>query len=95
MRVENIFVLEHDEVDSVLGYKLICESMGRSVWKTSKVKKAFAEQFNKQERLDARYTIYPKAHAWYLKTGVPDEVRLTQDEFDLWRKLRQFCIENV
>ena len=92
MKICTRIILEHEEV-SQLRYRLICESMGGTIWKTNKVTRAFGEQFNERERHDAWYKLYPKAYKWYLKTGVPDEVEMSEYEFNLWQKLRNFCIK--
>ena len=92
MRVCVTYILEHDEV-AQLGYRLICESMGGSLWKTGKVKRAYEEHFNEQERHNIKFRLYPKAYQWYLKTGVPDKVEMSELEYKLWVKLKDFCVK--
>ena len=92
MQVVTRFILNHEEVQQ-LGYRLIVSTMGGTLWSTSRVKRAYEEQFSEQERYDIKYTIYRKAYQWYLKTGVPDEVEMSEYEFTLWHKLRKFCVD--
>lgn len=93
MKVVTRFILEHSEIEQ-LYYRLIVSSMGSSIWKTGKVQRPYKEQFTEQERHDIKYTIYRKAHDWYLRTGVPEEVEMSEYEFKLWHKLRDFCIKH-
>lgn len=93
MIVRTVYVLNAEEVLQ-LGYRLICESMGGSLWKTGRVQRAYKETFNKQEQQDIKCTIYRKAYVWYLKTGTPEQTEMSEYEYNLWHKLRKFCVEH-
>lgn len=94
MRIERVYILNRDDVNEHLHYRLIVESMGGSMWQTSKVQRAYEEQFTKQERRDIKCNIHRKAYVWYLKTGIPDEVQLPESEYKLWKRLVKFCVDN-
>lgn len=93
MVIERVAILQQDEVRDKLHYDLICSSMEGSSWGTAPVKRAYKEQFTEDERDYISHTIKPKAHRWYLVTGLPPEVKMDYDEYKLWRKLCRFCAE--
>ena len=93
MRIDCIAVLEHGEVRDKLHYDLICSSIGSTLWNTSYIKRAYGKEFTWEERDYISHTIKPKAHKWYLDTGVPSEVKMSYEEYQLWRKLGKFCYD--
>ena len=94
MKTETYVVLERDEVSSVLNYRLIAECIGSSSWGNGKISRKRAGTFTPSEMVVIP-KIYQKAHKWYLVTGVPDEVTMTLAEFNLWKKLKDFCVKNM
>ena len=81
MKTETYIVLEHDEVSSVLNYRLIAECIGSSRWNSGKIGREKDRTFTPSE-MAMIPKIYQKAHKWYLVTGVPDEVTMTLAEFN-------------
>lgn len=94
MKTETYVTLERDEVSDVLSYRLIAECIGSSRWNSGKISMARDKTFTATETSMIR-NIYQKAHKWYLVTGVPNEVTMTLTEFNLWKKLKEFCVENM
>ena len=94
MKTETYVVLEHDEVSSVLNYRLIAECIGSSSWNSGKISREKDRNFTPSEISMIR-NIYQKAHKWYLVTGVPNEVTMTLTEFNLWNKLKDFCVKKM
>ena len=94
MKTETYVVLEHDEVNSVLNYRLIAECIGSSSWNSRKISREKDKAFTPSEISMIR-NVYQKAHKWYLVTGVPNKVTMTLKEFNLWKKLEDFCIKNM
>ena len=94
MKTETYVVLEHDEVNSVLNYRLIAECIGSSSWNSGKISREKDRNFTPSEISMIR-NVYQKAHKWYLVTGVPNKVTMTLKEFNLWKKLEDFCVKNM
>ena len=92
MKTEIYLMLTHDEVNEQIPYALVCEVMGGSRWNTTKRKRLMKESFTESE-IDAIHRLYKLAYAWHLRTGVPDEVRMTVQTYALWQKLANFCCE--
>lgn len=94
MKTEAYVVLEHDEVNSVLNYRLIAECIGSVAWNSRKISREKDKTFTPSEISMIR-NVYQKAHKWYLVTGVPNKVTMTLKEFNLWKKLEDFCVKNM
>ena len=94
MKTESYVVLEHDEVNSVLNYRLIAECIGSVAWNSGKISREKDKTFTPSEISMIR-NVYQKAHKWYLVTGVPNKVTMTLKEFNLWKKLEDFCVKNM
>lgn len=84
--------LNEDEIRKTLPYALICETRESSVWDTRKRRMLWKERFTESER-DYASTIFALCHKWYLKTGVPDEYKLSFKSLELWNKIAAFCME--
>ena len=92
MKTETYLILSHDEVNEQIPYALICEMMSGSRWNTGKRKRLMKERFTESE-IDAIYRLHKQAYDWYLRKGVPDEVKMTVQTYALWQKLANFCCE--
>ena len=85
MKTESYVVLEHDEVNSILNYRLIAECIGSVAWNSGKISREKDKTFTPSEISMIR-NVYQKAHKWYLVTRVPNEVTMTLTEFNLGNK---------
>ena len=84
--------LNHDEIQEQIPYAIVAETMSRSVWNTGKSKRLMKEQFTESE-IEAIYRLHKQAYSWYLVKGVPDEVKMTLNTYELWQRLANFCCE--
>lgn len=82
--------LTRDEIQRKIPYGVICETRYGCRWDTGRRRRAWMEQFTKEERAVAS-RLFRKAHEWTLTRGVPDEVKMTTKTFALWLKLGAFC----
>ena len=94
MKTETHVILEHDEVHDILQYQLITSCVGSSFWNSGKINREKEKTFSLSE-IEMIKKIYKKAHTWYLITGVPNEVIMPLAEFNLWKKLKDFCVKNM
>lgn len=85
-------VLEHDEVQKEIPYALVCETMEGARWRSGKRRRLMKAWFSDVE-ISRIYELKSLAHRWYLTKGVPDEVKMTVDTYQLWQKLADFCME--
>lgn len=92
MKTETYLILSHDEVNQQIPYAIVCEIMGSAYWNTGKRKRLMKERFTDSE-VDAIYRLHKQAYDWYLRKGVPDEVKMTVQTYALWQKLANFCCE--
>lgn len=84
--------LNRDEIQERIPYAIVAETMSSAVWNTSKRKRLMKKYFTESE-ISAIYRLHAQAYAWYLRTGVPDEVKMTFNTYCLWQKLANFCCE--
>lgn len=84
--------LTHDEVNERIPYAVVAETMSGSRWNTGK-RKRLMKQFFTDSEIDAIYRLHKQAYDWYLRKGVPDEVKMTMSTYHLWQKLANFCCE--
>ena len=84
------FVFSHDEINEQIPYPLICETRYGAKWDITKNQRRFENEFTEEEREHAK-KLFILSHIWYLKRGVPEEVEMTQFDYDLWAKLATFC----
>ena len=92
MKVETYIVLNRDEINRQIPYGLVAETMSGARWGTGKRKRLLKERFTETE-IDAIYRMHKQAYSWCLRTGVPDELRITPHILMLWQKLASFCCE--
>lgn len=92
MKTETYLILSHDEVNERIPYALVAETMSGARWGTGKRKRLMKQQFTESE-IDAIYRLHKQAYDWYLRKGVPDEVKMTVRTYELWQKLASFCCE--
>lgn len=84
--------LNRDEIQERIPYALVCETMSGARWGTSK-RKRLMKQFFTEAEVEAIYRLHKQAYVWYLRTGVPDEVKMSVNTYQLWQKLAIFCCE--
>ena len=84
--------LTHDEVNERIPYAVVAETMSGSRWNTGKRKRLMKQYFTESE-IDAIYRLHKQAYDWYLRKGVPEEVKMTINTYNLWQKLANFCCE--
>ena len=90
MKAEIFLTLTRDEINTEIPYAIICETMGGSKWNTGKCKKLKREWFSEKEI--AQFSrLHQMAYTWYLKKGVPDEIKITTKTLLLFQKLGDFC----
>ena len=81
---------DHDEIQKELPYEIIGETVSRGIWETKKRKRLFSAEFTEQER-ESCYNIIALSKKWLLKTGCPDEIKMTMNTYSLWHRLANFC----
>ena len=81
-----------EEIQERIPYAIIAETMSSAVWNTMK-RKRLAKEFFTDAEIDATYRLRNQARDWYLYSGVPDEVKMTVQTYNLWQKLANFCCE--
>ena len=93
MKITTNVVLDIDELNDKLHYRLICETTHSSLWNTGKIKRAFNSEFTEEEKVVVEQ-IRKKSHRWYLHS-LPKELTVTMssDEFKIWKKLKNFCVK--
>lgn len=82
--------LNHDEIQERIPYPIVAETMSRAVWNTGKRKRLMKQYFTESE-IEATYRLHKQAYDWYLRKGVPDEVKMTLHTYELWQRLASFC----
>ena len=82
--------LNHDEIQERIPYAVVAETMSGAYWNTGKRKRLMKQYFTESE-IEAIYRLHKQAHSWYLVKGVPDEVKMTLNTYELWHKLANFC----
>lgn len=84
--------LSSDEIRERIPYALVAETMSGARWNTGRRKRLMKQRFTESE-IDAIYRLHKQAYSWYLVKGVPDEVKMTMNTYNLWQKLANFCCE--
>ncbi len=82
--------LSRGEINEKIPYAMICETREGSRWHGRKLKERWLKEFTPAERESAS-RLFSLAHKWYLKTGAPDEVKMSARTLALWWKLAEFC----
>ena len=84
--------LNRDEIQERIPYALVAETMSGARWGTGKRKRLMKQWFTKAE-IEAIYRLHKQAYSWYCVKGVPEEVKMTVNTYNLWQKLANFCCE--
>jgi hypothetical protein len=84
--------LNHDEIQERIPYAIVAETMSSAVWGTGKRKRLMKQWFAEAE-IDAIYRLHKQAYSWYCVKGVPEEVKMSVNTYNLWQKLANFCCE--
>ena len=84
--------LNRDEIQERIPYALVAETMSGARWGTGKRKRLMKKWFTEAE-IDAIYRLHKQAHSWYCVKGVPEEVKMSVNTYNLWQKLANFCCE--
>jgi hypothetical protein len=92
MKVGTYITLSRDEINQHIPYVLVYQTISGSKWNTGRCKRLLKERFTDSER-KAIYRMHKQAYAWYLRTGVPEELTITTHTLLLWQKLANFCLE--
>jgi hypothetical protein len=90
MKVRTYIIMTRDEVQRNIPYAMICETRWGATWENSRRRRRWAAEFTERER-DHAYDLFKMAYKWYLKTGVPEEVKMSTQTLVLWSKLAEFC----
>lgn len=93
MKIETIYKFNREEIQRHLCYQLITESIGGTRWDTGTNKRKLHQEFTDEEIFDIQ-KIYKKCFKWYTHIGIPDEITLSIEMYNLWMKLKQYCIKN-
>ena len=81
---------DHDEIQREIPYEIIAETASRSVWDTGKRRRMWSNEFTEREK-ETCYRIIVQAKNWYLRTGVPEEVKMSIATYNMWFRLANFC----
>ena len=84
--------LNRDEIQERIPYALVAETMSGARWGTGKRKRLMKVLFTEAE-IEAICRLHKQAYSWYCVKGVPDEVKMSVDTYNLWQKLATFCCE--
>lgn len=84
--------LNREEIQEQIPYAVVAETMSRSVWNSGRRKRLMKEQFTEAE-IKASYAMHKQAYDWYLRKGVPEEIKMTLKTYRLWHKLADFCCQ--
>lgn len=92
MNVETYVILTADEVNRTLPYPLIAETTSCSSWDTGRRRRMMEGRFTPEE-LEEIDKIIALSKQWFLKKGVPEEVRIRTTVLPLWFRFAEFCGE--
>jgi transposase len=81
-----------DEIREEIPYAIVAETMSGARWNTGRRKRLMKQHFTEAE-IEATYRLHKQAYDWYLRKGVPDEIKMTMNTYHLWHKLANFCYE--
>jgi hypothetical protein len=84
--------LTYDEIQAQIPHTLVATTMSSAIWHTTRRRRLMKETFTESE-ISAIYRLHKQAYTWYLRTGVPDEVQMTLQTYELWQRLARFCYE--
>ena len=83
-------VLDRDEIQAAIPYQMICTTRYSSIWNTARRKRLWKEQFPGYKGEKAN-TMCRQSYNWMMKTGVPEQIRMSASTYDLWQELAAFC----
>lgn len=82
--------LSREEIQTSIPYALIAETRESARWNTGARKRAFERAFREEERAPAK-RLANTAREWALRSGPPENLRLTTCTLALWKRLGAFC----
>lgn len=80
---------DRQEIIDNLPYALICDVVHGHMW-TTRERKAFEQLFIGEEK-EIADKIVKQSYKWRIKTGVPDSITITAQEYKIWMILADFC----
>lgn len=89
--MKHFMVLTHDEVQNNIPYALVCETMYGCRWNSGSRIRKFVNEFTREEQ-KAISKMKRQSYEWYLVKGVPDQVKMTPETYNLWFRLADFCM---
>jgi hypothetical protein len=89
--MKHFIVLTHDEVQNNIPYALVCETMYGCRWNNGSCIRKFVNEFTREEQ-KAISKMKKQSYEWYLVKGVPDQVKMTLETYNLWFRLADFCM---
>lgn len=90
VKIATYIVLDRDAVQNIIPYAVVCEAHESSAWNTGRRKRRWDQEFTKEEKSDSR-PLFAQARDWYLRRGVPEQVKMQSKTLALWQKLGEFC----
>lgn len=88
-KVSVLITFNRQDIINNLPYALICDVVHGDTWSTRE-RKAFEQLFTGEEK-EMADKIVRQAYKWRIKTGVPDSITLTTQEYKIWMILADFC----
>ena len=89
MKIEQTYVFSKEETQKLIG--LVAETYCSSSFNTGKVQREFKTMFKTEEEQNTALSLMKRCRTWWLKTGCPENMRLSEDEFVVWQTLEVFC----
>lgn len=93
MKIITKMIIDRNELDSILHYRLVAEQSGGSLFQTGKIQRMYNSEFTSNERNEIA-KIKAKASRWYLVELPEKPVEITTEEYDLWRRFHRFLVDN-
>lgn len=92
MQIKTLMVFTQDEIIKQFDPRFIAETFmrGSKPTQTGKGKRLFKEIFSGRE--DEVKNLVTTAKRYY-NNGVPQQLELTGEQYDLWCKLCKYCVE--
>jgi len=92
MTAEIYITLTRDEINERIPYAIVAETISGSRWNTCRRKRLMKDHFTESE-IEAIRRLHKQAYDWYLRSGVPEEVKMIMKTYNLWQMLANFCCE--
>lgn len=80
--MKHFMVLTHDEIQNNIPYALVCETMYGCRWNNGSRIRKFVNEFTREEQ-KAISKMKKQSYEWYLVKGVPDQVKMTPETYNL------------